>query len=187
MEKLTTSKDTIATGLLLIASVIWGTVFIVTRMAIDSGLSSTFIMCFKFIIASVLLLCLFPKKLRNFSPQEYKYGIIAGLLLFLGFFAQTVGLEYTTPSNNAFLTATNIIMVPFITWIVFRQRKPEGKLFIAACLCFIGICVFTFSFENGFSLNVGDVSRSIWYLRYISCTNFCTKTYIINKGSNHYV
>lgn len=151
-----TSKDALATGLLLIGSVIWGTVFVVTQIAIDSGLSSTFIMWFKFLIASIILLCLFSKKLRSFSAKEFKCGIIAGFLLFLGFFAQTVGLEYTTPSNNAFITATNVIMVPFITWIVFKQRRPTAKLLIAAFLCFIGVGLLTFSFEKGFLFNAGD-------------------------------
>lgn len=45
-----------------------------------------------------------------------------GAALFIGFSLQIIGLQYTTPSKNAFLTATNVVIVPFITFLICRKR-----------------------------------------------------------------
>ena len=75
---------------------------------------------------------------------------------FWRFFSQTVGLQYTTPSNNAFLTATNVVMVPFMAWAIHR-RPPRMKAFILALVCLLGIGVLTDNPESGLSFNPGDL------------------------------
>ena len=46
-----------------------------------------------------------------------------GLTLFAGFALQIVGLQYTTPSKNAFLTALNVVIVPFIAFVILKRRS----------------------------------------------------------------
>lgn len=157
MENKIISKETKATGLLLASAFFWGTCYVATQMAVNSGLTSTFIMFLRFFIASGILFCLFPKRLRKFTAQELKYGAVAGAMLFLGFFAQTAGLRYSTPSNNAFITCTNVIIVPFVTWIVFKQGRPKVRLFAAAFICFAGVALLNFSFKEGLIFKPGDI------------------------------
>ena len=45
-----------------------------------------------------------------------------GAALFIGFSLQIIGLQYTTPSKNAFLTATNVVIVPFIAFLICRKK-----------------------------------------------------------------
>ena len=40
----------------------------------------------------------------------------------MGFSLQTIGLQYTTPSKNAFLTALNVVIVPFIAFHYFKKE-----------------------------------------------------------------
>jgi drug/metabolite transporter (DMT)-like permease len=67
---------------------------------------------------------------------------------------QTVGLQYTTPSKNAFLTAVNVVIVPFIGYVLYRRKLDKYGL-IGAFLAVIGVGVLSLQFN--ISLNIGDV------------------------------
>lgn len=141
-------------GLLFVA-IIWGSGFIATQIAIDEGLSASFIMFVRFAMASMILGGTFKKDLRGTKKIELKMGIIAGTLLFLGFTLQTIGLAFTTPSANAFITATSVVMVPFFSWIAFKEA-PQKKAFVAAVICLVGVSIIAFSSGGGLKLGIGD-------------------------------
>ncbi|WP_369385941.1 DMT family transporter [Lacticaseibacillus manihotivorans] len=63
---------------------------------------------------------------------------------------------YTTPANNAFLTAIYVVMIPFIVWVFFHQ-KPERKAYLAIVICMLGMAVLTGVFSRGVSLHLGDL------------------------------
>jgi drug/metabolite transporter (DMT)-like permease len=141
---------------LLLTGLIWGTGFIATHYALESGMPTSLTLLFRFTIAAIPLAFILFKRLRKVTRNELIWGSIAGVILFLAFFAQTVGLQYTTPSNNAFLTGVNVIMVPFITWIIFK-RRPQVKFFILPFVTFIGIAVLSYSGQGSFNFTKGDV------------------------------
>lgn len=126
--------------LLFVVAAIWGTGFIATQIAIDAGFSSQFIMLVRFSLAAMIFGIAFRKCLSAMQRTDLVGGFLCGALLFSSFFLQTVGLKYCTPANNAFITATNIILVPFLSWIVFRMY-PQRKAFIGAILCFAGVWI----------------------------------------------
>ena len=125
-------------ALLLLVAVIWGGGFIATQVAIDAGFSSAFIMVVRFALAAIIFSAVFHRDVADLTAKALPSGLLCGTLLFLGFALQTVGLEFTTPSNNAFLTSTNIVLVPFLSWLLFR-RRPLLKSFLGAMLCFLGV------------------------------------------------
>jgi drug/metabolite transporter (DMT)-like permease len=90
------------------------------------------------------------------TKRDLKIGLIAGGINFLGYQLQTIGLMYTTPANNAFLTAIYVVMIPFIVWVFFHQ-KPERKAYIAIVICMLGMAVLTGVFSRGVSLHIGDL------------------------------
>lgn len=142
--------------MLLIVAIIWGTGFIATEYAIDAGFSPLMIMAGRFSVAALTLLVFTAKHIKKISKKEWFRGSIAGVLLFLGFFFQTFGQSMTTVSNSAFLTATNVVFVPFIAWVL-TKHKPQNKVFFLALTTFIGVAVLTVNFSGGFSMNIGDV------------------------------
>lgn len=141
---------------LLIVAVIWGTGFIASQMAIDSGMRFGQILLLRFSLATVLVAIPFRRELKHFSKEELRFGGLAGLFLFLSFYTQTAGLNFTTPSNNAFLTSSNVVMVPFLSWFIFCKRPP-ARLIVCAALCFGGMAVLSLQPGQGFVLNVGDL------------------------------
>lgn len=153
---MTMSIKKAAPFLLLIVTIIWGSGFTASQAAIDGGLSAAFIMFGRFLVAALTIGLIFCKKLKNWTKKEILMSLTVGLILFFAHFTQTLGLEQTTPSKNAFLTATNVVMVPFLYWILAR-KQPGVKAFISAVICFAGICILSVDFSQGMVFGAGDL------------------------------
>lgn len=143
--------------MLFTTALIWGAGFIASQLALDSGLSSQAVMLGRFSIAAVMMLIMsFKGIVQNIKKEHLKSGIIIGVLLFVAFTVQIIGLEYSTPSNNALITATNVVIVPFLWWAASKLR-PIRITFIASFLCLAGVSLLSVDFSAGFSFGVGDL------------------------------
>lgn len=143
-----------ANVILILVAVLWGGGFIATNGALDS-FSPFYMMMIRFLGASIFPLIWCFKKLKSIDAYVLYRGILTGIFLFLAFAFQTFGLKYSSPSKNAFLTATNVIIVPYLLWL-FMKRKPHKKEIIASLLCTSGIALLTLKPE-GMILSTGDV------------------------------
>lgn len=148
-------KSALADGMLLLTAAIWGAGFSATQYAIDSGMPSSLILLMRFAVAALLLLAVCFPQVRALTRREALLGALSGLFLFLGFFFQTEGQARTTPSNCAFLTTTNVLMVPFLLWAVSGKR-PEMKNLLLPVLTAAGVFVLGFTPGQGFSFSPGD-------------------------------
>ena len=74
--------------------------------------------------------------------------------LFGGFALQIIALQYTTPSKNAFLTATNVVIVPFIALVIYKKKIPVKSL-VGAGMAIVGAAVL--SLQSDFSMGIGDL------------------------------
>lgn len=137
---------------LLTVTVIWGGGFVASDMALET-LSPFQIMLIRFLIAAVLMTLLGAKQIRTISKEEVRCGFWLGAALFGGFALQIIALQYTTPSKNAFLTATNVVFVPFIALVIYR-KKIEVRSLIGAGMALVGAGVL--SLKNDFSIGLGD-------------------------------
>lgn len=137
---------------MLLVAIFWGGGFIAVKGALDS-LTPFYIMAMRFGISAIIMLLIFRKKVRHITKNELKVGSVVGLLLFLGFAAQTVGMKYTTAGKNAFLTGTNVVIVPFLYWVISKKR-PDTYSLISAFMCFIGIGMLTL--DGGIHISLGD-------------------------------
>lgn len=142
----------LAGGGLLCTALIWGFSFVVIKDSLDL-IPPSYILAFRFTLASLVLGCLFHKKLRALNKQIIKQGAFLGLLLFLSYLFQTIGLDYTTAGKNAFLTTIYVVLVPFLHWIINR-KKPNKYCIIAAFLAIWGIGLL--SLQGDFTINIGD-------------------------------
>ena len=124
--------------LCLLVAAIWGSGFIASQLAIDSNMSAALIMALRFTIAAIVMLMVCLPKLKQIRPRDLKMGGLAGVFLFGAFYTQIVGQQHTTVSHCAFLTATNVVMVPFIVWGVSR-RRPEAKTFALTATTLLGM------------------------------------------------
>ena len=93
------------------------------------------------------------KKFKTFTKSVIWKGAILGTILYIGFALQTVGLEYTTPSKNAFLTAVNVVIVPLIAYLVYK-RKVDRYETIGSIITLIGIGFL--SLQGSMTISIGD-------------------------------
>lgn len=134
------------------ASVIWGSSFLVVKNSMDSMQPHT-LLALRFTIGSIILCAIFIKRLKYIDKDYIIKGGIIGILLFIAYSLQTIGITDTTPGKNAFLTAIYCVIVPFLYWIIERNR-PDRYNIAAAILCLTGIGLV--SLKSGFKIRFGD-------------------------------
>ena len=138
---------------LIAVTVIWGGGFVASDMALES-LGPFQIMTIRFLLAAILMGAAGLRDLKGMRFEEIKAGVLMGSALFAGFAFQIVGLQYTTPSKNAFLTALNVVMVPFIAFVILK-KKIGIKSIAGAVMAIVGVGLL--SLEKNLTLGVGDV------------------------------
>src|SRR5699024_4189562 len=125
MEKRLNKKSLYADLSLLLVAAIWGSGFVVTKNAVNH------------ITPFYMLAIRFWERVKNTKLKDIKAGAVIGFFLFTAFATQTYGIKYTTVSKQAFITASNVVMVPFFYWFV-SKKKPEPYEIMSAIICFIG-------------------------------------------------
>ena len=165
-------------AMLFFSTVIWGAAFVAMKDAVEV-LGPAQLVGVRFLLAGLILAIIFWKHLRSmFTPGGLRAGAIMGVILFSAFWLQTLGLAYTTPGVNAFLTATYCVMVPLIMWMISR-RFPGWSCIIAALTCVVGIGLVSVK-PGSFSIGFGDgitLAGAVIFALEIICISRFTKTY----------
>lgn len=146
-------KQYVGDGLLLITAIVWGSGFVVTAIALEY-LTAYQVMAGRFVLAALILSLLFRKKFRTFTKAVVWKGAILGTILYIGFALQTVGLEYTTPSKNAFITAINVVIVPLIAYIVYKRKVDRFEV-VGSILAIVGVGFL--ALQGSMTINIGDL------------------------------
>lgn len=139
---------------LTIVAVIWGSGFVASSLALESY-SAYQTLAMRFTLAFLVLLVINLKRLKELSRKTIQKGSLLGVFLFFAFAFQTVGLQYTTPSKNAFLTAVNVVIVPFLGFLLLKKKLPI-KSIVGSFVTLIGISFLSLAGSFG-GFNVGDM------------------------------
>lgn len=138
---------------LIVTAIIWGGGFVGSAVALDHYTPYQ-ILAGRFLIGLILLSVVFYSRLKEIKRSTFIKGLVLGTILYCAFILQTVGLQFTTPSKNAFLTAVNVVIVPFIGFFIYK-RKLDGFELTGAVLAVVGIALLSLQFTGG--VNIGDV------------------------------
>ena len=142
--------------IMIVVAIIWGTGFVVTKLAMDNGIGVYYLLFIRFLVASILLMfVIFLKKIK-IKKEMILPGIIQGVLLTLGYSIQTMALNYTTPAKNSVLTGLNVIFVPYILLIFFR-KKLDIFTIISSILAFFGTLLLSGNISSFSEINKGDL------------------------------
>ena len=142
----------LAKPMLFSAALIWGSSFFMMKGAVDV-IPAFFLLAIRFTGGAALLALVCGKKWRSMTVDYLWRGAVMGAFLFAAYSVQTFGIQWTTPSNNAFLTAVYCVLVPFFYWAVMK-RRPDRYNLLAAVLCVAGVGLV--SLGDHFSLSLGD-------------------------------
>ena len=156
---------------LFLVSIIWGSGFIASAIGLDY-LTPNQTLTGRFLVASVILILLNIKNLKGIKKKTMNRGMILGAFLYVSFILQTVGLKYTTPSKNAFLTAVNVAVVPFIGFL-FYKKSLNKKDILRALLSIIGVGAISLEWSG--LINFGD------FLSFLCALTFAYHIYLTGE------
>ena len=165
-------KMLLADFALLLAATFWGMGFVAGDMA-AKAFPTFWIMAVRFLGAAFWMGLLFRRAVKSSMKEDIKAGMILGGLLFLAQPLQIIALRYTTPSKQAFLVTTYVVIVPFISWLVLRKR-PQNKAFAAGAMALFGIGLISLS--GSLRVELGDALSLLFALVYsflIVATGIC--------------
>lgn len=134
------------------AALIWGSSFFMMKDIVDV-LPPLLLLALRFTGGAVVLALVCWKRWKGFTADYLWRGAVIGGFLWCAYTVQTFGIQYTTPSNNAFLTAVYCVLVPFLWWAVMG-RKPDRYNILAALLCVAGVGLVSITGE--FTIGLGD-------------------------------
>ena len=139
--------------LLVLMALTWGFSFFVMKDVLNQVPTFT-LLATRFLPAAFIMFMLFRERIyKHFNASNLEVGISMGVIMWLAYSLQTLGLVETTPGKNAFLTGTYCILVPFISYLI--NREPLTRFNIGAaicCLCGIGLVAL-----DSMTINIGDV------------------------------
>lgn len=144
-----------ATALLLLASVMWGSSFVASKVCLNSGMLQFEIVFYRFFIGAVLMGILFRKELRKIPAKTWKAGIVLGLVTTASFTLEMYGITMTQTTKAAFITATSVVMMPFLYWLVCHV-KPGLRSVCAALIALTGVGFLSLT-GGSYVMETGDV------------------------------
>ena len=160
------------TILLVLVAFVWGSTFFIIKDTV-STVSAHFIVFGRTGLAALVLIIFVFLKAREslLNRQALKHGSVLGLLLFLIYTSQTIGLKWTSTGHSAFITGSAVVLVPFLLLFYFRVKLFKMTL-IAVTVVLIGLFLLTYDVAT--EINRGD---SITFI-----TALCHANHIVWSG-----
>lgn len=126
-------------AVLLLITTVWGITFVTVKDALAGADPMTFL-TLRFALGATVASIAARVALRTKIP--WRAGLTLGTWLFIGYAFQTWGLAYTSASRSAFITGLCVILVPFISALLFR-RWPPVLAVAGAVVAVMGLGLFT--------------------------------------------
>lgn len=136
-----------------LAAFLFGGTFFVVQAAVKDVDPIPFI-GIRFLIGAAILIPF--ARLDKCEPGVVKAAFITAASLIVGYIFQTVGLQYTTSSASAFLTALCVVIVPIISTL-FLHKPPTYPVMAGIAVAGLGLFlltggVFSIGFGEGMTL-----------------------------------
>lgn len=151
MKKLT------AAILLLLTTFFWGVTFTIVKDAV-SRVDVFVFLAQRFILATLLLLVVCGLRRKRPDAATLLNGAGLGIFLFSAYAFQTMALQFTTASNTGFLTGLNVVFVPLIGLLWFRETIPMNLVFAVVCAV---AGLFLLCTNGTWEFNRGDILATI--------------------------
>jgi len=140
-----------AVSLMTAVGAIWGGAFVVmkdtlVRLDVNSFLA------WRFTFATLLLIAIKPRVLKQYNKAFLKKGILIGLFLGSGYIFQSIGLTHTTVGKTGFITGLYVVLTPLVAAIALRKNINKWE-WTSVAIATIGLALLSF---NGLSIGFGE-------------------------------
>ena len=124
---------------LLITAIVWGSSLVVVS-SIKDAFAPNMVLAIRFAIGSILLSLFFAPRFKSYNKSYLINGVIIGFFLFIAYSSQTIGVTTAggAPGRSGFISASYCVIVPFLSWLIIKER-PDFYNILAAFLCVAGL------------------------------------------------
>jgi len=107
----------------------------------------------RFTVAALVMVAIRPKCLRGMTRLGAWRAVMLGIVLGMGYIAQTFGLQRTSAAVSGFITGMFIVLTPLVSWIVLRRRVGRNT-WLAVALATVGLALLSL---RGWSVGIGEL------------------------------
>jgi drug/metabolite transporter (DMT)-like permease len=125
---------------LFLTAVTWGSTFFIIKDSV-AHLSPVTLVAYRFLAAAIILGLYLTIKKQSLVTG-LKYGLTLGVLLFLTYVPQAVGLKYISASNSGFITGTFVAFIPIFSLFFFKTKTTWNK-WLAVIISLVGLTILT--------------------------------------------
>lgn len=139
---------------LLFVAIFWGLTFPLIRNAVVE-ISPFHFVFLRFFIASILMIpwVVLNPAVRKSILSCFPWGFLLGFLCWISYLSQTIGLQSVPSARAAFITGLNVILVPILAPLFFRESS-RARDYLAALVALSGLYLMTDPVGGG--VKVGD-------------------------------
>ena len=141
-------------GALVGVAAVWGLTFTTVKEAV-SGYPVLAFLGWRFVIATIAFLAIFPGALRRFDRRVAIVGGVAGLFLGSAYVLQTLGLrlmDHNAASRAGFITGMFVVITPVLQAAVLR-RRPRAVTVAGVAAATLGLWLLSAEGSAGFGLS----------------------------------
>lgn len=133
----------------MVAAFLFGSTFVVTKDAIEDVTPIAYV-TLRFAVGTLIMIPIAWFESRRVEAPKgmpgrgtlLRLGLLAGAALAVGYVLQTVGLQYTSASNSAFITGLFVVFTPLLA-IALRHRGLGVNTAIAVVVAVLGLFLLT--------------------------------------------
>ena len=151
---------------LVVATLIWGATFVVIKGGLESSSPVLFI-GIRFTAAFIVLGIFNYRTLFTASKVMWKHALVLGILNYIAYTAQTIGLEYTTVAKSSLVTYLFSVLTPPLQYLITGKKPSKGNI-TGLLIVFAGMMLITSPKAEG--INIGDIltlASAVSYAFYI--------------------
>jgi drug/metabolite transporter (DMT)-like permease len=123
-------------------TVVWGGTFIFIKLAIGTLNPSLFV-AIRFGIALLVSLILWIRVIPNLPRRSVGVGLVVGIVMFAGYYFQTIGLKTTTAIQSGFITGAYVVFTPILESL-FLKKLPKLRILVAILWVILGLYFISF-------------------------------------------
>ncbi len=138
---------------LLSVTFFWGTTFIVSKLVLVDVPLPVYLVI-RLTIAAVAMNLYALRFRKEWNVKLILNGSVLGALLYLSYFFQMWGIQFTSASNAGFITGMSVVLVPVFGFFFFKLRPSLNVLF-GITLASAGLLLLTGA--NPLQWNDGDL------------------------------
>ena len=175
--------------LITAAAAMWGLSFVFMKDLVDK-VPVYWLLAVRFGLAALVMAVVLNRRLLAAwrDRDTRRLGLALGVMNFMAYALQTMGLNLTTPGKNSFLTGCYCVILPFAMWL-FGSGRPALRHVLAAVTCVTGIGLV--AADGGWALNVGDwltLGCAVFYaLQYVFLAKYGTDKDAISLTAMQFV